>query len=420
MIGRRLRPLLGAFFAFATLLAATAPASAEVRTWDPTVCGFGCDWQIANNWDPVGVPAMLDDVFINTGGLVLLSDDTEFLNTLDLTGTTLLAQGFMIDADTMTIRGFAEGAAGSVVIDPNAGVGLFAHSLRIAFGGLLTLDVAGSEAVVSRREMTIDFGGEFRAHGAGSHQLIVNGGSISGVALNNNGTISTSGGTLSIDAREFMAINMIDLDGEFEIGIVNISSGATLEFLGFQPSDDFGGTINVGGGGVEPGVLVIGRNAPWTIGPGGVVTLDNGEISSELLTSEGDLRGNGSLMTEVRNHGGITPGLSAGSLHIELDYTQFSGGTLGIELGGLSAGSDCDVLSVGGAANLDGTLDVSLVGEFQPTIGDESTILTAAGVIPGTGQLVEGVKGEFDAVNLPTLDGGLGFDVIYYPRDVVL
>jgi len=404
LIGRRLRPLLGAFFAFATLLAATGRAGAEVKIWNPSGCGFNCTWQTAENWDPVGVPGTGDNIFVDTGGLVLLKADTDKVGSLDLTGATLLAQGFVLRATTMTLRGSAQGVSASVVINPTSTTGFFADRLRIGFGGLLTLDVAGSSANI--KNMTIDFGGMFRVKGAGRrhHRLRVSGSFDPGTDLDNNGTIALDEGTTEIEA---FGEEVYDLDGEFEVGIVTIASGAVLEFLRFHQSDDFDGTLNVGDGGSEPGVMEIGSLAPasWTIGPGGVVTLDNGEISSELLTSEGDIRGNGSLMTEVRNSGAITPGLSVGSLHIELDYRQFSGGTLGIELGGLSAGSDYDVLSVGGVADLDGTLDVSLVGEFQPTIGDEFTILTAAGVIPGTGQLVEGVKGSMRSIYRPLTVG---------------
>ena len=59
-------------------------------------------------------------------------------------------------------------------------------------------------------------------------------------------------------------------------------------------------------------------------------------------------------------------------------YTQESTGTLAMELDGIIPGTKYDQLLVTGAAALDGSLDVTLLGEFTPAVGQSFTIMTYA------------------------------------------
>jgi hypothetical protein len=63
-----------------------------------------------------------------------------------------------------------------------------------------------------------------------------------------------------------------------------------------------------------------------------------------------------------------------------------------------------------GQATLDGDLDVSLAGGFQPTLGDTFQIVTA-----GAGR-----SGTFAAENLPAPSGFLDWDVVYTSNAVTL
>ena len=54
---------------------------------------------------------------------------------------------------------------------------------------------------------------------------------------------------------------------------------------------------------------------------------------------------------------------------------QEAGGTLQIELGGLTPVSQYDRLSVTGAATLDGTLNAVPINGFVPSVGDSFTVL---------------------------------------------
>jgi len=155
----------------------------------------------------------------------------------------------------------------------------------------------------------------------------------------------------------------------------------------------------------------------------GILTLDDGTINAAILQLHGELlddpggqfetgdtrvilNGNGQINANITNDGGfVEPGLSAGVLNVLGDYAQGIDGTLAIELGGTDNSDPLnlqyDQLLVDGLATLGGTLDVSLIdlgsGQFVPKLGDSFDIFSATG----------GFSGMFDATNLPSLSGGL-------------
>jgi hypothetical protein len=110
----------------------------------------------------------------------------------------------------------------------------------------------------------------------------------------------------------------------------------------------------------------------------------------------------------IENQGTLAIGASPGDLNVE-GFTQTSRGTLEIELANVTPGS-FDVLTVQGNAILAGTLDVSLIGLFQPVLGNSFTILeTTFGNVGGT----------FAVEDLPVFND-LTFEVIYNSKSVVL
>ncbi len=109
-----------------------------------------------------------------------------------------------------------------------------------------------------------------------------------------------------------------------------------------------------------------------------------------------------------------TPVDPTGQLTVQGDFYHLAGGELAIDLGGVTAGTNFDVLSVQGAVDLEGDLSVSLADvagtPFAPGFGDSFEILTAAG----------GVSGAFADVALPQLAEGLDWFVDYSPNSVTL
>ena len=122
----------------------------------------------------------------------------------------------------------------------------------------------------------------------------------------------------------------------------------------------------------------------------------------------GSLSGAGTVTaTEVRNEGAlVSPGNSAGTLIISGAYTQNAAGTLEIEIGGLSPGTQHDQLVVTGAASFAGNLDLTEISGFSPSNSDTFTVVTYASVV---GDFAN-VSPTFGDV-VSTTAGGTDFDV---------
>jgi T5SS/PEP-CTERM-associated repeat protein len=134
-----------------------------------------------------------------------------------------------------------------------------------------------------------------------------------------------------------------------------------------------------------------------------------GELDADTVTLDegGELAGDGALDADVTSKGILSPGRSecdTGVLTVMADYTQDAGATLRIKLGGLSAGTEHDVLKVDGRAQLAGTLQVDAIEGFRPDPGQTFAILRSAVV-----------DGQFDAI---TGDGE--YEASYDPDGVVI
>jgi len=112
----------------------------------------------------------------------------------------------------------------------------------------------------------------------------------------------------------------------------------------------------------------------------------------------GTVKGSGAISGAVQNGGAVAPGTSAGILTIAGSYTQTAAGKLQIELGGTTQGTAYDQLAVSGAVALGGTLQVSLINSFSPSLGDRFDILDWGSR-----------TGAFSTVTLPPLSGTLGW-----------
>ena len=100
------------------------------------------------------------------------------------------------------------------------------------------------------------------------------------------------------------------------------------------------------------------------------------------------------------NAGLLAPGFSPEIVTINGDYTQQPTGTLEIEVGGLTPGTEHDMLIVTGIATLNGRLNLPIINNFHPQLGNEIQYL-----------LAPTIEGEFDEVvsNLGSVDNQLAF-----------
>lgn len=144
---------------------------------------------------------------------------------------------------------------------------------------------------------------------------------------------------------------------------------------------------------------------------GGVTRLAGGALgSSATVTLQGGtLAGVGTLSGSVINAATLAPGQSPGALGITGGYTQPVAGRYAVELGGTQPGVGFDRTTVGGTASLRGTLAITLVNGFAPSLGDEFEIMTFAAR-----------TGDFDTMTGAALGGGLALQRIVGATNVVL
>ena len=175
-------------------------------------------------------------------------------------------------------------------------------------------------------------------------------------------------------------LNITSGGGLINSGFYNQTSGMArvLNSGTFQNDQDItleGGTFQVDAGGIVNG---IGR----TTLNGGTLRL-NGEIDQTtglgtptgLTINGGLLEGSGIFRGNIHNAGGaVGPGNSPGTLTIDGDYTQGTGGSLSMEIDSLLS---FDVLDIMGSATLDGPLDLQVDAAYAASAqdGDMFTII---------------------------------------------
>lgn len=141
----------------------------------------------------------------------------------------------------------------------------------------------------------------------------------------------------------------------------------------------------------------------------GIFNFTGGDVFG-ALANYGKFFGSAIFTGNVMNYGAVSPGSSPGTLTIAGDYTQYSSGTLLIDLAGYTQGTEYDFLNITGTASLAGLLEVDLLGGFKPVLGDSFDILYA----------VNGISGKFTSFDLDPLSSGLKWDIVYGPNDVFL
>ncbi len=228
------------------------------------------------------------------------------------------------------------------------------------------------------------------------------------VNLASPGASWTMGGELNLVGDANLFITRIAGSFMTVTGDVSLPSGkAQIESTTFINP---GASINLGSPGatlrtrghtyINPGVEFSG-NGTLQNGPDGVMVLHDGVALNQVgLVNESELWiGFGDSIAAVDR------------------FTNTASGTLIMDVFGNDSGMFHDLLLVsGGEANLDGTLQISLIGsqgaEYLPQVGDEFTILVALG----------GVTGMFASVPTSYFFGGyeLEWSVIYNPNTVVI
>jgi VCBS repeat-containing protein len=99
-----------------------------------------------------------------------------------------------------------------------------------------------------------------------------------------------------------------------------------------------------------------------------------------LNINGGSIEGNASINVGVTNSGLLNPRYASntefGRLTINSSYTETNSANINIQLGGSTAGTNFDQVDINGNAAFDGTLNVSLLNNFTPTLGSTFDVVT--------------------------------------------
>ena len=115
--------------------------------------------------------------------------------------------------------------------------------------------------------------------------------------------------------------------------------------------------------------------------------------STVVIPEGGTLSGSGSILGEVVNEGIISPGNSPGEQNLGT-LTLTPEGTVVIEIAGTTPGTEYDVINVTNLASLDGTLSISLIDGFTPSLGQTFTFLNFGSVSGDFGEFTGLYLGE--------------------------
>ena len=372
----------------------------------------------------------------NTGGTILANGGTVQLpgpgggsetitggNISVVNGGTLTASSSTIlNGVTMSVDGTSSASLGGQV----------GNGSGVVVSGTLTLDGAkfnGSlltnGGTVNTTVSTLSTLSGALIHNAGAIINVVNG---SALELESGGTYTNAGTINVMNTAQLSVLNGADLTNfqsgtltggtyniagtmNFDIGdLVTNQAAITMSGSGSVWADasgpnglsDFstngaqgqfsllnGASLQSGGDFTNSGAVTIGAGSSFTMGSsgtnnytqtGGSTVVDGTLQATTVNLNGGDISGTGALVANVENEGSVDPGDAPGTLTIEGNYTQGSGGVLDIEIDGAS---DYDRLIVTGAAQLNGTLNVTFGGGFSPydfeTFSDVMTFTSVTG-----------------------------------------
>jgi T5SS/PEP-CTERM-associated repeat protein len=291
-------------------------------------------------------------------------------------------------------------------------------STPLTLGAGDTFSIGAGSSFVNTGNLTVDPGSTFLVDGGtftntgnlafntGS-SVTINGGILDvggNATLGNGTTLTLNGGTINV--ANILGINpggTVSGSGTFTGGSVIVNG--TLNLTG--NSDFQNAVVSVGnalGGGtgqinVAAGTTTDFYSQVYVNGDGISVGAGGEAIYHDYLGGGGTLGGAGTHTAL----GQVGPGNSPGLLTVEGDFVFEDTATFDIEMNGLARGVNpgYDAMDVGGEAWLDGTLQVTLLDGFTPTLGDSFDVL-----------LAEVLHGTFGTVVLPGVTG-VGWQIEY-------
>jgi len=297
------------------------------------------------------------------------------------TGAVQISVGTVNISGTYSLTGITEVTGGTANFAVDAGTG----ALNLSGGTLTGNGTLTATGLITWTGSTMSGSGRTVANGG----LTISGGGIkflAGRALDNAGTATWTTGAGSLSLSGGAVFNNL-LGATFDVQNDTSLFGGT-----FGMFNNAGAFIKSAGAGTNfVGVpftntgTVTGQTGALNFSSGytqitGTTSLSGGNIAASgvLKIQGGSLSGAGIVTATVAITGQVNPGGvgASGVITITGNYAQAPAGTLNIELGGLTAGTQYDQLKISSTATLSGTLDVSLIGGFAPGSGNSFQVMT--------------------------------------------
>jgi|GEM_PF-3291445 len=425
------------------LCGSVGAANAQV-TYEWVGLGDGVNFTDPQNWLPVGVPGVADEAKFDanathsvqfaaarSNATCSVENDTArfFLNGRTYTAAELVVGDRLGDVGMLTVDGgvlrTTTGLAQIGKVAPSDGRLIVTNAstlntqrdLIVGDGGdgYFQLDagcVATSLITFVADESNSSGEAVIRGTWNVQNSALIGNGGVALLRVESGGTMTVgsntkvgdnagSFGTLEVDGAGAQLISGgVTTIGNFGRGVLTVSNGGRLSTPGLRIADDFRGDVSIDGGTlIDSAGTFVGNRA------NGSLTLANSAILQSPLvtvTTRGTLAGSGTINGASVNEGAVSPGNGPGILNVSGNYTQTLG-TLNIELGGASLGSEYDQLAVAGTAVLGGTLNVTLINGYNPSSGE--FVIVSGG----------NVSGSFATENLPA-----GFSITYEATRVLL
>jgi hypothetical protein len=385
--------------------------------------------------------------------------------TLALSGGGALS-GSVIVGGTVEVNSSITVAGGSTIGPPGGGSG----SLQIVSGGVLSLTgtvsagnvitvaggtLTGPGTLESGSHVTWSSGeiggslinaGMITAAGAGSETLsgtLTNTGTIDvtgaatigvapgGATINNqagatfdfqaDATLSNLYANAYAESTTFNNAGTLEMTASIGASIVDYPLNDTGTVQAKSGALSFASVVQVSGSTLTGGTWIVGANSSISLSAN--ITTNNANVVldgpgaafaaiSGMATNNGSVSvtGGASFTTigDLGNHGVLTIGPGS-ILTVRGNYSQSNAATLTIEVAGPSSSGQFGQLNASGTATLDGTLDITLLGGFVPSLGDVYTLLACSAE-----------SGQFATINGLTIGSGLVFAPSYNTKSFTL
>jgi hypothetical protein len=337
--------------------------------------------------------------FSNFAGATLTGGTYTVAGTLQVDQLGNTGGEILTNAANITLNGTASNFFDSAGLSALSNLNTNAAGGSFALAGSQNFTTAGN--FTNNGALTVGAGSKFLVNGnltnfAGS---TLTGGvyNVTGTLQFNGANIVTNAANVTLNGSAAKIINQTSVNA-FTNFTTNSAAG-NLTLSGGQSLTTAGGSFT------NAGILTVSKGSTLTIGgstflftqSGGTSTIDGTLTSSTASTfnlNGGSLFGGGLVNYSLVDKASVTPGDSAtktGILTVQQTYTQGSTGALNIAIGGTTAGTQFDQLNVTKAATLAGTLNVSLINGFVPTIGSTFDILNGS-TVSGNWTTIKGLS----------------------------